>query len=363
MKLRNCEIVINKDCLKVNIQECIDSLKTIKEYAYILHDKDKYIDAAQIPPTAKVGDHKKAHYHIYLGFSCAWDTKNIANKFGCLENCINKIKGNKRDMLLYLTHSNAKEKHQYSKSEVFTNMDLDFETSKGMILNYDFDNFSYQYYENEINNILDTKTKVKNYDFLRKCWELYIDNLPNSLGWSRDMKVIYISGGTGCGKTTYAKIYAREKLGFNETELFISGSSNDALDGYKGQKCIILDDLRASSYTFSDLLKFLDKNTATRVKSRFYNKDTRRCEYVIITSCYDIDKLYQNENLTENRNQLYRRCEIWLRNIDKTYKYQLLQYDNHLRDYVLTEKVIDITARILDLQNKASNIDLEQFDI
>lgn len=362
MKLRNCEIVINKDCLKVDIKQCLESLKTVKEYAFILHDKDTY-NEIDSPNAESIGQAKKPHYHIYIGFSCPWDTKNLANKFQCLENNINKVIDRKA-MLLYLVHENRPEKYQYSKTEIITNMDYQLETFKGTILNYDFDRYSYQYYENEINKILDTKTKVNNYKFLKTCWELYIDNLPNSTGWSREMKVYYISGSTGCGKTTYAKIFAQEKLGYNSTELFISGSSNDALDGYKGQKCIILDDLRASSYSFSDLLKFLDKNTATKVKSRFYNKDTRRCEYVIITSCYSPMELYsQDHMLKEHTNQLWRRCEIWLENLDKTYKYQVHRYDNMSKSYLPLKKVIDITDKILELQNKADNIDLSILDL
>lgn len=362
LSLRSCEIVIDKEHLSVDILKEIEKRKSICEYAFICHDQDKY-NENDAPSADKIGTTKKAHYHIYLSFTCPWPVDNIAKAFGALPNNVNKIKGAKRDMLLYLLHKNAPEKHQYTLSDLTTNLDYEQATKKGAMLTFDFDAFSYQYYLNEIQNIIDTTTKRRNYKALRECWDIYINNLPNAYGNDRNIEIIYISGDTGCGKTTYAKKYAKERLGLSDFEIFVSGSSNDTLDGYTGQKCIILDDLRASSFSFSDLLKFLDKNTCSKVKSRFFNKDIRRCKTIIITSCKDIHYLYSSENIGESISQLYRRCSIWFRNREQTYIYDIFVYDDLTKDYVATNETIDITNLIVSLKNNKKQIDFAKFKL
>ena len=81
------------------------------------------------------------------------------------------------------------------------------------------------------------------------------------------MEVIYIQGATGTGKTSYSKMLAEQK----EYSYYISSSSNDILGDYKGQDCLILDDLRPSCMGLSDLLKMLDNHTTSTVKSRYKN--------------------------------------------------------------------------------------------
>ena len=56
------------------------------------------------------------------------------------------------------------------------------------------------------------------------------------------MNCIFITGASGTGKSTYAKQIASE----NKLSVYISSGSNDVLDDYQGQDCIILDDLRPS---------------------------------------------------------------------------------------------------------------------
>ncbi|MGM8317295.1 AAA family ATPase, partial [Clostridium perfringens] len=82
------------------------------------------------------------------------------------------------------------------------------------------------------------------------------------------MECYFVTGKSGTGKTTYAKQLAKEK-GYS---VYISSGSNDVLDSYQGQDCIILDDLRPSCMGLSDLLKMLDNNTSSTVKSRYKNK-------------------------------------------------------------------------------------------
>lgn len=105
----------------------------------------------------------------------------------------------------------------------------------------------------------------------------------------RDMEVVYITGQSGSGKTVFAK-YLAEKLHF---DYFVSGSGDDFLDGYDKEECIILDDFRASSMRFAEMLKMIDNNTNSTVRSRYYNKDISNCRLMIMTSIYEPCDLYQ----------------------------------------------------------------------
>lgn len=125
------------------------------------------------------------------------------------------------------------------------------------------------------------------------------------------MDVIYCYGASACGKTVFAKEYCKQR----HYDFFISGSSNDPFDGYLGEEAIILDDLRGECFAFADLLKILDNNTRSQVKSRFYNKVVT-CKVIIITSVLSIDALYamfmDDENCVEPLEQLKRRCQQYL---------------------------------------------------
>lgn len=127
----------------------------------------------------------------------------------------------------------------------------------------------------------------------------------------RNLEVLYICGPSGSGKTTFAKYIASQK----HYDPFVSGSGEDILDGYDKEECIILDDFRAGTMKFSELLKFLDNNTGSSVKSRYYNKDINNCKLLIITSIQEPKELYsvfKNEDGTENKEpieQFYRRLK------------------------------------------------------
>ena len=111
ISLRICEIVQQIEYMKYNKEEIEKILieKNVKDYAFILHDKD---------------DGVKAHYHIALRFDTPRKSDQIAKWFDVPENCIAKVKGKWKDILKYLTHENAKEKYQYSEEDVTCNFDL-----------------------------------------------------------------------------------------------------------------------------------------------------------------------------------------------------------------------------------------------
>lgn len=292
MKCKHYEIVQRQELLNIDIQEVLKKYTSIKQWAYILHDKD---DTAP-------------HYHIYVNFgNSGIDSSLVASWFGVEEQYVSRIKGRKTDMLSYLTHSNdsQKHKHQYSIDEVVSNFDFETDIKNSKILG-NFKDYSYAQQLMYIDS-LSIEEKTKAFTKLEKLWKIECQRL--CMNSDRKLDVIFISGLSGTGKTSYAK-YFLKKLGY---DYCVSSSNNDPFQDYLGQKAIILDDLRDSAFEFDDLLKILDNNTSSSVRSRFSNK-VFNGSMIIITSSVPIRFWYRNIRLngSEDMNQLYRRIGTYI---------------------------------------------------
>ncbi len=304
MNLRHLEIVQYKEYLKVDIQQTCKKYATIKQWAYILHDKD---DTAP-------------HYHIYLNFGkSSVDTKLVAKWFelGYKDEktgeehdgtqFIEKVKGRKTDVLSYLTHSNEsqKNKHQYSTSEVIANFDFVAEVESAKIIG-DFKNHTYAQMLQYIDTLAVTE-KPKALNQLKKLWELHC--LTASLEKDRNINVMFVTGKGGTGKTYYAKKFLES---FNY-DYSISSSSNDPLQDYLGQKGLLLDDLRDETFKFEDLLKLIDNDTQSSISSRFHNK-VFVGDMIVITSSVPIRFWYKELRTSslDSLNQLYRRINCYV---------------------------------------------------
>lgn len=319
MNLRQMELVIYVDHLKVDIQETVKKYKTIKQWAYILHDKDD----------------TGAHYHIYLNFapSCcdtamvakwfnlAYTTENGEERTG--EQFIEKVKGRKTDMLLYLTHGNEsqKNKHQYSTDEVVANFDFVTEIEESKIIG-DFENHTYaemlQYA-----NTLPIVEKTKALNQLKKLWEL--ECMCASMKPDRNLQVMFIYGKTGTGKTTYAKKFI-ESFNYDYT---VSSSGNDPYQDYLGQRAMILDDLRDDVFSFADLLKITDNHTASSIQARFHNKFFMG-NFLAITSSIPLKFWYRELRYSRRDDlaQLYRRINCYVHITEEN----ILVYDKGLNE-------------------------------
>lgn len=320
MNLRQMEIVTDVDKLKVDLQATFMKYDTIKKWAYIVHDKDD----------------TRPHYHIYLHFGGASvDTKMVAKWFNLGwvdddgkehtgENFINKIKGRWTDALKYLTHNNdsQKNKHQYSPSEVHANFDFEVKIANSEILG-DFEHYSYAQMLKYVGT-LPISEKSAAFSKLEKLWKLQCQLL--SLNTDRQIQVMFITGKGGTGKTYYAK----KLLDAQELDYCVSSSSNDPFQDYMGQKAIILDDMRDTAFEFEDLLKLLDNNTSSSVKSRFSNK-VFNGEMIVITS--SVPLIYWYKQLQFDRHdtliQLYRRISCYVVVTDT----EVTVYDEGLDNY------------------------------
>ena len=325
MKTRLMEIVqqtkyLTSDAVKQGI-----TCSYVQDYAYIIHDAD----------TREDGTLKEPHWHIYLRLKDSTDSKYIAQAFGVPEQYINRVKGKWVDALMYCTHENAPEKYQYSEDDVTSNFDFHAvkekekaKKSKDARLDEIIDGIDTgQIREYNYTEFITMKESVRYERYIKSAFKYRLDRLK---GLDRKMECVFISGESGAGKTTYAKKIAEDK----NYSVYVSSGSNDVLDGYSGEDCIILDDLRPSCMGLSDLLKMLDNNTASTVKSRYKNK-VLECRMIIITSVLSLDRFFSNvfENETEPIVQLKRRCQTYI--VMHTDTMDVYCYNFTKRDYEL----------------------------
>ena len=303
MFLKQMEIVQDVDKMRVDVQKVLMERKTVKKWAYIIHDKDD----------------TRAHYHIYLNFgNSSVNTEDVAKWFelGYVDEkgvaktgvqFIEKVKGRYTDMLLYLTHGNDSQqnKHQYSPDEVKANFDFKTEIENAKILG-NFEKYSYAQQLQYVYKLPNSE-RAAAFSKLEKLYKLHCEWL--SLQSDRNIEVVFVCGKGGAGKTYYAK----KLLDCLDYDYCISSSSNDPFQDYKGQNAIILDDLRDKAFEFEDLLKILDNNTASSVRSRFANKVFNGKMIVITTT---VPLWYWYSHLRTNSNdtliQLYRRISCYV---------------------------------------------------
>lgn len=347
LRVRSIELVQQKKLLDIhNMVKVINEKSCIKDFAYIDHNKDVKEDGTPV----------ESHVHLMLRFSEVQDTKYIAKWFNVPENQLCKIKGKFADALCYLTHENAPDKYQYDESEVVSNFDFKKEKEKKSsnlrkeeIINkiVSGEIREYNYYE---------YITINEYDKYRKsidnAFKYRIDKIK---GVSRQMECVFITGDSGTGKTTYAKKIADEK-GYS---VFVSSGSNDPLDDYKGQDCILLDDLRPSCMGLSDLLKMLDNHTASTVKSRYKNK-VLECKMIIITTTLDIDKFFNNVFSEEKETivQLKRRCNVMLK-FDMDYIHNYL-WQGKIRNYEYMGKIPNPITLEMNVDNMTTEQKLDK---
>lgn len=150
------------------------------------------------------------------------------------------------DSCIYATHANAPEKFQYSVDEVSANFDYGAVVAR--IKNKVENALSKT---SEISDIIDriVSGEIKHYnetDFIspdkyvkynrqiRLAFEYRLKMLSRKV--DREMKVLYLYGGSGCGKSTYAKLFAQQ----HNLSVFLSSGSNDPFLGISVRNVLYL---------------------------------------------------------------------------------------------------------------------------
>lgn len=308
------------------------------------------------------------HWHIVLKFKSPMPWDNVKKKFpyGYIETCKTGIK----NCVQYLIHLNDKSKVQYSWDDVITNCD---DMTPFKVRTASQSDCEIEYYIDLIE-----KGLIREYNQFDKIpisiWSRNKSVIGNALTYyrekiymdkNRQIRVVFMSGNTGTGKTTFAKKYCETM----NKSYSVSSSSNDPFQDYKGEDVLILDDLRQETFAFADLLKILDNHTKSTMTSRFHNKafigDT-----IIITSHRPLSDWYMNIE-SEDKHQLYRRIQeqfkFYSDDVIKAYIYDEEKHKyEHVKTFKNTFKVKDkcrssVLNEMLEMMGDEANIVTENY--
>jgi len=338
--MRYAEYCQQVEHLPFPLEELEPRLKSrpLKKWAWIIHDKDTYEDGTPRP----------AHIHVALAFNTDQAAESIAKWFDDKPERIERCKSATHPWETlegYLTHQTdgADGKYQYDPSEVHTSgYDYaealaknreEIEASRNRRKSHPLQAQLLDICQGKITRYrlgehIDPMDRIKHERAIETAFKIQDEYKARKT--ERDMQVIYIYGKSGTGKTTLAKFTAK-RLGFDS---FITGASNDPLQGYLGQECIIFDDIRGSDWKMNDLLKMLDNNTPTLGKSRYANKLLSDCKLMILTSIDSLEDLYRGIKQSDNVEpieQLKRRCTTVI-HVFPT-RIETSVYDPSIRDY------------------------------
>lgn len=319
MNVRSIEIVSNLKTSEGNslfdlehFRQVLREKDCIKEYAYIIHDKDKYTDNDEAKnPNHKEGELVPAHIHALLRFTCPQDTKYIAMWFQIEENFLQKTHG-WLNAVRYLTHLNAPEKYQYDLDDVFSNFNVkslldnaDRTKQLNMVLD---DILSGKICEYNKTLKIDHKMLVKHAKPINEAFKVRQEYLLATVK-ERNTNIIFIYGESGTGKTTFAKMIAKHK----NLTYFQSGDDNDILEKYKQEPIVLLDEIRPNSMSLVSFLKLTDPHSVSASRSRYHNK-VLYCNFIIITTPMDIDTFFSKmlKDDDESIIQVKRRCTTYI---------------------------------------------------
>lgn len=305
------------------LEERIKTKLAPKKYAISeVHDKDIDED----------GNPVKEHIHVMLCFQNARSLKNVASILGDKPQYLEKWDERANNGFAYLVHatSGAKVKAQYSPEKVLANFPYVEELKKQTLevlkkkSRQKIDVLLDAYYNEEMTlDELEQELTGAQYGRYKK----QIDTITSKILerhadiWRQDMlknnrrvKVIWIYGAAGTGKTSLARSIAKQ----DGRAYYVSGSSRDVFQSYNGEHILILDELRSNVIPYHDLLRILDPfgNQERIMAPARYSDKSLACDLIIITTPFNpvdfYDEIFDDINTVDSLEQLVRRITITL---------------------------------------------------
>lgn len=243
-----------------NIKSCIDH-KTIKQWAYVCHDKDVYTEEDELNGYTR-GETKPKHWHIVLKTDVAIEIDTIAKWIGVPSQYIDAPKGHGAflDCVQYLTHEDEKQqkkgKHLYSDEEVKASFDfrqeLTTRAEKKIKYGKDLNDKEQMMYDVIYNGktLLECRKEnpilyMKNCKTLEDMRHRYLVDIAKMPPFRINF---YIDGLGGIGKNTASKILAKVLFPNIEKPYFEVGGSGVSFQKYDGEPVVIWNDRRASGF-------------------------------------------------------------------------------------------------------------------
>lgn len=236
--------------------------KTIKRWAYVLHDKDTYLERDEANnPDHVAGTPKHPHWHIVGEAPGTVSLDAVAKWFGVSKNFIEIPKGAGAflDKVEYLTHEHENQqalgKYRYPDDEITANFDfrkeLDDRSERKMKYGRDLslkDRIRYEVLYNGMTlKQAEAESRINYMADLQKLKQFRLEYINRMEPPSTRINY-YANGEGGIGKGLMCRAIARSLFPDYEDDydiFFETGSKGAAFEGYDGQPVIIWNDRRA----------------------------------------------------------------------------------------------------------------------
>ena len=324
-------------------------------FAVILHNKD----------LNEQGELARPHFHAFMSFRNPRSCSGVAKLLGDKPQTVTVWDGRPNNGFCYLVHATdrakAEGKYQYDPAEVRANFDyatLIQETTQQVkkAQTYGDSARTKTVLDMVYAGVMSRKEAESQLPghvlgrIRRQIDDVHAKYLERAAAeWRQEMsalgktvRVIWFYGPAGTGKTSAAKAVAAK----SGQPYYISGSTRDIFQAYSGEHTIILDELRAGSIPYADLLRILDPysiQSGVMAPSR-YNDKALACDLFIITCPYDPHQFYNEMfSVDENKNkkrkeqtdsfeQLLRRITLTVCMTDR--EIQLAEYDEEKKVFI-----------------------------
>lgn len=374
-EMRFAEYVQRLDYLPFPLSELDSRLNSrpIREWSWIVHDKDTYEDGTLKPP----------HIHVEMKFNTDQGVDNVCKWFDDKPERIERGKSDNKsfmweNMNMYIIHDTKTaiegEKYPYPIEEVHSNFDYEsliekarqgIKEAKEKRKSHPLAEVLQKICNNEIPKIKISEyvtdlDRIKFQRDINAAYAIRDEKLAREV--DRDMDIMYFYGPTGVGKSSVAKYFARQM----KYDIFICGSGNDPFQGYIGQECIIYNDIRGDEWTYSDLLRMLDPYNNSLVRRRYSNVSLNDCKLMILTAPYDVPTLYNNlkKGSDDPADQLYRRLRTeikFTKELMTSYRYsegegEYLFDEEQVNPFLFMEFTVKNESYVDNMFNMASDM-------
>lgn len=334
-----------------SLYKAIETKLKPKRFAIILHDKD--VDDKGQPEAPQL--------HAMLEFENARHVRAVAKALGDKPQYLQIWDDGIANGFSYLVHrtENAKNKYQYNPSEVKANFDYVAELERiakqvnkakygkkggkvDILLN---ELYSGSIQKKDVEEQITGSEYGKN---CRKIEDVEAKRLQQEaeefnrkrIEAGKPVVVIWIWGYSGTGKTSLAIDKAKQ----TGKPYYITGSTRDIFQRYKGEHIIIFDEFRPKSMEYEDLLRIIDPYSVAPMAPARYHDKYLACDLFIFTSPYSPSGYYNEkfptwweENSVDSFEQLHRRISLALY-LDEDYIY-LAKYNTHTKEYEKDENI------------------------